>query len=69
MLETCGELKIKINTQKRTVRHVGHLSRIIYVYGSQDKSLDLSVFVTLYLKPFVFNSMSRKERNPFTSFP
>jgi len=27
--ETCRELKIKINTQKRIVRHVGHLLRII----------------------------------------
>jgi len=29
VLETCRELKIKINTQKRIVRHVGHLPRII----------------------------------------
>jgi predicted Fe-S protein YdhL (DUF1289 family) len=28
VLETCRELKIKINTQKRIVRHVGHLPRI-----------------------------------------
>ena len=27
VLETCRELKIKINTQKRIVRHVGHLPR------------------------------------------
>jgi hypothetical protein len=29
VLDTCRELKIKINTYKRIVRHVGHLSRII----------------------------------------
>ena len=29
VLETCRELKIKTNTQKRIVRHVGHLPRII----------------------------------------
>ena len=29
VLETCTELKININTQKRIVRHVGHLPRII----------------------------------------
>jgi hypothetical protein len=29
VLETCRELKIKINTWKRIVRHVGHLPRII----------------------------------------
>jgi len=29
VLETCRELKIKINTYKRIVRHVGHLTRII----------------------------------------
>jgi hypothetical protein len=29
VLETCRELKKEINTQKRTVRHVGHLPRII----------------------------------------
>jgi len=28
VLKTCRELKIKINTQKRIVRHVGHLPRI-----------------------------------------
>ena len=27
VLETCRELKIKINTYKRIVRHVGHLPR------------------------------------------
>jgi hypothetical protein len=29
VLETCRELKIKINTWKIIVRHVGHLPRII----------------------------------------
>jgi len=29
VLETCRELKIKINTQERIVCHVGHLPRII----------------------------------------
>jgi hypothetical protein len=29
VLETCRELKIKINTWKRIVLHVGHLPRII----------------------------------------
>jgi len=29
VLETCSELKIKINTKKRNVRHVGHVPRII----------------------------------------
>ena len=29
VLETCRELKIKINTYKGIVHHVGHLSRII----------------------------------------
>jgi hypothetical protein len=28
-LETCRELNIKVNTQERIVRHVGHLPRII----------------------------------------
>jgi len=28
VLEICRELKIKISTQKRFVRHVGHLPRI-----------------------------------------
>jgi hypothetical protein len=28
VIETCRELKIKINTYKRIVRHVGHLPRI-----------------------------------------
>jgi len=28
VLETCRELKIKINTQKRIVRHVGHFQRL-----------------------------------------
>jgi len=28
VLETCRQLKIKINTKKRIVRHVGHLPRI-----------------------------------------
>jgi len=31
VLETCRELKIKINTWKRIVCQVGHLSRIISV--------------------------------------
>jgi len=29
VLETCRELKIKINTQKRIVRHVGHSPGIV----------------------------------------
>jgi hypothetical protein len=32
VLETCRELKTKINTYKRTVRHVGHLPRIMILY-------------------------------------
>ena len=36
VLETCRELKIKINTWKRIVRHVGHLPKIIKLSRIRD---------------------------------
>jgi hypothetical protein len=39
VLETRTELKMKINTQKRIVRHIGHLPRILIFCPSREKSV------------------------------
>jgi hypothetical protein len=54
VLETCRELKIKINTYKRIVRHAGHLPRTtqkqkILSYFGRSNSLNVSGYYIQWL--------------------
>jgi hypothetical protein len=43
VLETFRELKIKLNTEKRTVHHVGHLPRRLFPKSLPKKSGNLNL--------------------------
>ena len=57
VLERCRELKIKINTYKRIVRHAGHLPRIIKwctVNKIYKKEICLQISLLCVMTPLIF---------------
>ena len=52
VLETCTQLKIKINTQKRIVRHVGHLPRVSAIKAEDGsvKCICVYMYVCMYVQ-------------------